>query len=177
MRFFIGGADVSELYKAVRDNDLPALKLALTGKWPADELAGALRNAAEKGQVKQIEALLNAGARDDWAIAAAASFAPVETVRFLYEKAGGNLNAALIGAAAHGRTETTRFLLTLPVASLNEALADAALRGYRDIVLMLLEKGADPLAEVYGGQTAVELAAKRGYPEITALLERKETCS
>jgi len=157
------------LYEAVKNNDLKALKNVLKEPCSADELAGALRNASEKGQVKQVKCLLSAGARDDWAIVAAASFASIETVRLLYKRIGGNLNAALIGAAAHGRLETTRFLLTTPADSLNEALADAALRGYTEIVRLLLKKGANPFASVYDGQTAAEIALKRNDKELTDL--------
>lgn len=164
---------MSVLFEAVKNNDLSGLKEILKESWTSDDLAGALRNAAEKGQNGQVKCLLSAGARDDWAIAAAASFAPVKTVRLLYKRCGGDLNAALIGAAAHGRTETIRFLLTTPADTLNEALADAAMRGHKDIVVLLLEKGADPFVEVYGGQTAADLAAKRGHTDIVALFERQ----
>ena len=163
------GIRMSLLFEAVKNNDLKALKQALKEPCSADDLAGALRNASERGQAKQVKCLLSAGARDDWAIAAAASFASVETVKLLYKQVGGNLNAALIGAAAHGRLETTRFLLTTPANSLNEALADAVLRNYYAIAELLLEKGADPFAPVYGGQTAAGIAEKKRDENLTAL--------
>lgn len=163
---------MSLIFEAIKNNDLKALKKALKENPSADDLAGALRNASEKDYIKQVKCLLNAGARDDWAIVAASSFASIKTVRLLYDRIGGDLNAALIGAAAHGRLEATRFLLTMPVDVVDEALADAALRGYRDIVELLLEKGANPWAEVYGGHTAAELALSRGHDDISALFEK-----
>lgn len=163
---------MSVLFKAVKDNNLNLLKQALAENPDADDLAGALRNAAETGRNELVECLLDAGARNDWAIVAAASFAQVETVRLLYGRGGGQLNAALIGAAAHGRTETVRFLLTTPADSLDEALADAALRGYLEIAALLLEKGADPRAAVYGDQTARDLALKNDRSEIIDLFRR-----
>ncbi|MBO4519674.1 MAG: hypothetical protein J5787_00540 [Alphaproteobacteria bacterium] len=166
---------MSLLYEAVKNDDLRALKKALKEPCPADELAGALRNASEKGQIRQIKCLLSAGAHDDWAIAAAASFASVETVKLLYKRIGGDLNAALIGAAAHGRLETTRFLLTTPASTLNEALADAVLRKYHAIVGLLLEKGADPFAPVYGGQTAAGIAERKGDRELEALFDARQS--
>lgn len=166
---------MSLLFEAVKNNDLKALKQALKVPCSAEDLAGALRNASEKGQVKQVKCLLSAGACDEWAIAAAASFGSVETVKLLYKRIGGNLNAALIGAAAHGRLETTRFLLTTPADALDEALADATLRQYPEIVRLLLEKGADPFAKVYGGLTAAELALKTGNREIARLFRISES--
>ena len=160
---------MSLLFEAVKNNDLKALKQALKEPCSADDLAGALRNASEKGQLKQVKCLLSAGARDEWAIAAAASFASPETVKLLYKRIGGDLNAALIGAAAHGQLETTRFLLTTSANSLNEALADAVLRKYHAIAKLLLEKGANPFAPVYGGQTAVSIAAKKEDKELIDL--------
>ena len=162
----------SFVFEAVKNNDVKALKKALKKQVSAENLSGALRNASEKGQIKQIKYLLDAGANDAWAIAAAASFASVDAVRLLYERIGGNLNAALIGAAAHGRSETIRFLLTTPADALDEALADAALRGYSDVVVLLLEKGANPQAKVYGGQTAIELALMRGHQNVAEILEK-----
>lgn len=164
---------MSLLYEAVKNNDLKALKEALKSNPSADELAGALKNAAEKGQDKQVGCLLDAGVNDRWAIAAAASFAPVKTVRLIYKRIGGDLNAALIGASAHGRVETVRFLLTTSADSLNEALADAALRGFSEIVRMLLKKGANPCAPVYGNQTALELAVKYGHKDIVRMLKKE----
>jgi len=160
---------MSLLFEAVKNNDLKTLKQALKESWPAEDLAGALRNASEKGRIKQVKCLLSAGAYDEWAIVAAASFASVETVKLLYKRIGGDLNAALIGAAAHGRLETIRFLLTTPADSLDEALADAVLRKYPEIVKLLLNKGANPFAKVYGGQTATELALRNGDREMIRL--------
>lgn len=161
---------MSLLFEAVKNNDLKALKRALKESCSPDDLAGALRNASELGRIKLVRYLLKAGAHDDWAIVAAASFASDVVVRLLYQNGGGNLNAALIGAAAHGQVKNVLFLLETPADSLNEALADAALRGYLETVRVLLNKGADPFAPVYGGQTAVDLALKRGHRKIADLI-------
>ncbi|MBR1777564.1 MAG: ankyrin repeat domain-containing protein [Alphaproteobacteria bacterium] len=163
---------MSLLFEAIKNNDLRSLEKALKGACSSDDLAVALRNTSEQGQIKLVRRLLKAGARDEWAIVAAASFAPLGTVRLLYRRIGGNLNAALIGAAAHGRLETVRFLLTLPTETLNEALADAVLRGYSETAALLLKKGADPLAPVYNYQTAMEIAVKKERREIIDLMKK-----
>lgn len=161
---------MSGVFEAVKNNDLDALRSAVPDANPAD-LAGALRNAAELGRLPLVDCLVQSGARDDWAIVAAASFGTVTTVRYLYEHVGGDVDAALIGAAAHGKEENTRFLLTTPARTRNEALADAVLRGYEKIAVLLLDAGADPFATVYGGRTAASIAREKGRDVVAALFE------
>ena len=163
---------MSLLFEAVSNNDLKALKRALKEKNTSDELKGALKNAAEQGFLSLVKCLVHNGVRDDWAIVAAASFGSKTVVRFLYKECKGNLNAALIGAAAHGRLENVSFLLTTEADSLNEALADAVLRKQNKIVRLLLKKGADPFARVYGEQTAVQMAERQKDPKLVALFHQ-----
>ena len=159
------------VFEAVKNNDLDALRRAIPDAKPAD-LAGALRNAAELGRLPLVECLVQGGARDDWAIVAAASFGTAATVRYLYERVGGDVDAALIGAAAHGKEESARFLLTTPARTRDEALADAVLCGYEKIAVLLLDAGADPFAPVYGGRTAAAIAREKGRDGLAALFEK-----
>lgn len=162
------------VFEAVKNNDLDALKRAIPGA-DAAVLNGALRNAAELGLLPLVECLVRGGARDGWAIVAAASFGTAATVRYLYEQIGGDVDAALIGAAAHGKEENVRFLLTTRARTRNEALADAVLRGYGEIAILLLDAGADPFAPVYGGQTAASIARKKGRDALAALFEKVQS--
>lgn len=165
---------MSLIFEAVKNNDLPALKRALKHDNSVEDLKGALRNAAELGLLPLVKCLVRAGARDDWAVVSASSFASVRTVRYLCRRCGGDLNAALIGAAAHGRADNVRFLLSAGAKTLDEALADAVLRGYDDIAKLLLKRGADPFAPVYGGRTAVQMAAGRADKTLFSLFEQKK---
>ncbi len=164
---------MSLLFEAIRNNDLTALRLALKRNTDAEDLKGALVNAAERGFLPLIKCLVQAGVRDDWAIVSAASFSSVKVVRYLYHYCGGNLDAALIGAAAHGRLDNVRFLSALEPKTLDEALADAVLRGYDDIAKVLLKCGGDPFTPVYGGRTAAQMAADRADKALLALFEQK----
>jgi ankyrin repeat protein len=49
-------------------------------------------------------------------------------------------------------------------------LHDAAEVGRKDIVALLLEKGADREIRDLSGRTAAEVAEKAGYPELVPLL-------
>ena len=80
----------------------------------------------------------------------------------------------MIGAAAHGRAENARFLLTAGAETFDEALADAVLRVYDDIAKLLLKRGADPFAPVYGGRTAAQMAAGRADKTLLSLFEQKK---
>lgn len=164
---------MSQIFEAIRNNDLKALRLALKQNPAAEDLKGALVNAAERGYLPLIKCLVQAGARDDWAIVSAASFSSVKAVRYLYRYCGGNLDAALIGAAAHGRSDNVRFLSALGPKTFDEALADAVLRGYDDIAKVLLKCGADPFALVYCGRTAAQMAADRADKALLKLFEQK----
>lgn len=164
---------MSRLYEAVRKNDVSLVREELP--YASDEeKKGVLVNAAELGYTEIVRSLLEAGVREDWAMAAAANFGRLDVLRLLSENGGGNRNAALIAAAAHGHAAAVRFLIGRGASTLDEALADAALRGYSAVVRELLSAGADPRAPVYGGTTAEELAAGRGWAEIAALF-RGET--
>lgn len=165
---------MSLVFEAVKNNDLKALKKALKRNNSDEELKGALRNAAELGLLPLVKCLVRAGVRDDWAVVSAASFASVKVVRYLCRFCGGNLNAALIGAAAHGRADNARYLSAAGAKTLDEALADAVLRGYDDIAELLLKRGADPFAPVYGGRTAAQMAAVRADKTLLSLFEQKE---
>ena len=162
---------MKNLYQAVADNDLKAVKNAFA-VCPQDA-AGALENAAELGLDAIVRFLVRRGVRHEWAVVNAARFGHLRTVRFLLKNAGGNLKAAFIAAAAHNRPDVVRFLFkSVPELPLNEALADAALKGFAEIVGFLLKKGADPHARVYAGQTAFSLAQKAGRENVLKLLEK-----
>lgn len=154
---------MSNLFEAVKNGDAELLERLSREKQSDDDLRGALRNAAESGRLTLVKILTRHGARDDWAVVAAASFADAKTVDFL-ARLGGNIDAAFIGAAAHGRLDNARCLAAFspsPTAR-DEALADAALRGYVDVARFLLDGGADPDAVVWGGKTAAGIAMEKG---------------
>ncbi len=162
---------MSRLYEAVRENDAAFVRQELSSATD-EEKRGVLVNAAELGYAEVVRSLLEAGVREDWAMAAAANFGRLDILRLLSENGGGDLDAALIAAAAHGHAAAVHFLIDRGASALNEALADAAMRGYVPVVKELLSAGADPRAPVYAGQTAAELAAGKGWAELEALFGR-----
>lgn len=110
------------------------------------------------------ECLKQGGAADDFKGA---------LVERLLKLKGGDSDAALIAAAAHNNADTARVLIPAAPAALDEALADAALRGYFTVAKLLFDAGANPEKQVYGGQTAVELAQKNGHAGIVKLFCQK----
>jgi ankyrin repeat protein len=123
-------------------------------------LDGALATAAKVGDVRQVRALVAAGARVD------------DTDRRGY--------SALMWSAASGSVELTRFLVDSG-ARVNARASDgttaiylAAANGAADVVRLLLTRGANP-AVSRAGRTARQAAAARGQTDIATLLETAET--
>ncbi|KAG8084102.1 hypothetical protein GUJ93_ZPchr0010g8813 [Zizania palustris] len=84
----------------------------------------------------------------------------------------------LVSAARDGDTVEARMLLELSPAlarystfgGLNSPLHFAAAKGHLDIVMLLLEKGADANARNYCGQTALMHACRHGHWEVVQML-------
>jgi hypothetical protein len=87
-------------------------------------------------------------------------------------------NTLLMLAAYHGKTETVAVLLrnraTVDLRNTKgqTPLGGVAFKGYADIATLLLDAGADPLAD-QGGQTPVDYATMFGRQEILALLRER----
>ena len=140
-------------------------------EWPILELAifHASREAAESAviQSKANESLYEA-ARGGHA----------DLVVFFISKGASDWNLGMRGAAEGGHTATVRALLAAG-ANLNTkgyggnwtALMCAATNGHDDTVRALLADGADLNAKTKKGDTALELAIKRGNKEIVRLLK------
>ena len=161
------------VYEAVKNQDTALLRECLKRGGNADDFKGALVNACETGDLDAVNCFLDAGVFDSWAVVAAARFGHTALVERLLKVGGGDVNAALIAAAAHNNADTARVLIPAAPAALDEALADAALRGYFTVAKLLFDAGANPEKQVYGGQTAVELAQKNGHAGIVKLFCQK----
>ena len=109
----------------------------------------------------------------------------LETVRFLVEQGGANVNAAmpkvglsaLIFASASGHLETVRFLVEHGGAAVNAAeehdptaLPMACLMQRLEIVRFLLEQGGANVNQTYLDMTPLMFAAKKGHLDIVHLL-------
>jgi len=116
----------------------------------------ALVEAAQKGDVDEVMALLNEGVDVN------------AVVR-------GDGTAPLV-AARHGRTNLVRLLLdrgadaNIGVEGDGNPLIMAASRGHRDIVTMLLDRGADVNAAVPGDGNALIMAGRHGQLDLVTLL-------
>ena len=159
---------------------------------------GLMASAGDNGDVRTLEALLNAGVpidADDWegttALMMAAHEGHVEVVRFLIER-GANVNAQTLnihpdyygGASALIDSvkrediplEVARFLLD---AGADVETSDAAgntplmwaSRASLDLVRLLLERGANVNAVDNSGRTVLDHFDAEGNPEKTRLLE------
>lgn len=116
----------------------------------------ALFEAAEDGELSDIEELLRAGAN----------------VNAVIDGDG----TPLMGAANDGHLEAVRLLLdrganpNIPVDGDGNALIVAASEGHFEIVRLLLDRGADPNAAVLGDGNPLIAAASEGHADIVSLL-------
>jgi len=116
----------------------------------------ALVEAAQKGDVDEVTALLNEGV----------------DVNAVVRGDG----TALLVAARHGRSDLVRLLLdrgadaNIGVEGDGNPLIMAASRGHRDIVTMLLDRGADVNAAVAGDGNALIMAGRHGQLDLVTLL-------
>jgi ankyrin repeat protein len=116
----------------------------------------ALFEAAEDGELSDIEELLRAGAN----------------VNAVIDGDG----TPLMGAANDGHLEAVRLLLdrganpNIPVDGDGNALIVAAGEGHFEVVRLLLDRGADPNAAVLGDGNPLIAAASEGHADIVSLL-------
>jgi ankyrin repeat protein len=119
-------------------------------------LNNALFEAAEDGDVSQIDDLLRSGADVNAVI-----------------RGDGT---PLIAAARKGHFEAVRYLLdrgagpNLPAPGDGNPSIVAAANGHFDVVRLLLDRGADPNAAVIGDGNPLIAAANRGHADIVTLL-------
>jgi ankyrin repeat protein len=88
-------------------------------------------------------------------------------------------NTLLMLAAYHGKAETVAMLLLKSGATVDlrndkgqTPLGGVAFKGYADIATLLLDAGADPVAD-QGGSTPADFATLAGKTEILALLQAR----
>jgi hypothetical protein len=150
----------SPLVTAVYKKDMAKLKSLLTeGEDPNDiyKSWSAVNQAAQGGHCEMIKILVDAGADI--------------TLR--------SLNVSpLYSAIKENYYHCARYLLdqgaevdTRQYQNLNTPLIRAAKDGYIESVQLLLEFGADPLAESYAGDSAIAWARNKGHTEIVKLME------
>ena len=133
----------------------------------------------------------NANLRGDLytALEIGAMFASLTVLELLLTHGAMHKHRSVLNkAASNGRFDVVKFLLDKGVAidaipdneeisdnfrrhGVGTALHDAAEAGKADVVRLLLERGADKEIKNTAGQTAREVAIKRGHDECARLLE------
>lgn len=153
-----------------------------------------LTSAAKRGDAELVEVLIEAGADlhqassgfgDRTPLAWAAEEGNVETIACLLKHGAAkdpkSLNSALFNATVRGPKEAVQLLLEHGANATNPAgfagytpLMGAAYseRVDPEIVQLLLKGGADVQSKAATGDTALQLAGKRGSTEIVALLTK-----
>jgi beta-lactamase regulating signal transducer with metallopeptidase domain len=149
----------------------------------------ALYEAAEQGDVSEIDDLIRAGANvnvvvpgDGNPLMAAVRRGRLETLVALLDR-GADPNVtvrgdgtALIVAAQRGRADMAKTLLdrgadpNLPVVGDGNPLIAAAARGRGDVVSMLLDRGANINASVEGDENALVQASANGHLHLVKFL-------
>jgi ankyrin repeat protein len=155
-----------------------------------------LTSASKRGDAKLVELLLESGANvqtgggflDRSPLEWAAEEGNTETVACLLKHGAGknpkSLNAALFNAAVRGSTASVRLLLEHGA----NAIEPAGYGGYTPLmaaahsdimnvenVKLLLERGAKVTSKGATGETAMQLARRRGHTEIVELLKNAST--
>jgi len=136
-----------------------------------------LLNVSEKGHIKLVKLLLDAGANvhagDDYALRWASQNGHTEVVKLLLGK-GANVHVgddyALRWASQNGRTEVVKLLLDAGAnvhAEDDCALRWASANGRIEVIKLLLDKGANVHA---GDDYALRWASSRGHTELVKLL-------
>jgi uncharacterized protein len=146
-----GQGDVGRMSKLLSEVNLDA-RLASDGET-------ALHRAASRGHLQAVTLLLNRGAQVD--------------------AADGEGVTPLVLAAYRGQTDVVKLLLDRG-AFVNarenrnglSSLSHAVGRGDKQLVVVLLAHGADPLLKSADGRTALERAEANGATEIVALLKQ-----
>ncbi len=155
------------------------------------ELKKRILEAARKGNVDEIERLIQAGAsaeardhNNDTPLIASARNGRSEAVKLLLSKpvdvnaANNQGNTALTAACRNGHTEAAKLLVrararvNLKNGQGRNALAEACNNGHIDVARFLLLQGADIKARTKDGWTALHLAAATGKVDLVKHLLR-----
>jgi ankyrin repeat protein len=142
-----------------------------------------VRDAARRGDLKQIKTLSAIGAHISQGLHEAAANGHADVVRFILEKVTDPkrrtrfAQTALYPAATNGHVDVVRLLLKYeidvnrcPYRGTETALHQAALKGHPDVIKILLENGADVNGEGEGAGTALLWAAFNGQIQATEML-------
>ena len=186
----VGRDGRSALFHAAWDGHLDVVRALFDAGLDRDRIHRVLGSAASRGHHQVVRVLVDAGAdvnaRDSYGftpLMSAARFGHAEAVAILVDagipSGSPQAEAALGWAALHGHAEAVRELAQAGVDLESHAvlgfspLFHAVMKGNIDLVVLLLEAGAD--VEAMGGRmriTALEQAENSGRDEIAELLRR-----
>lgn len=161
--FFEGSPD-SRMLKASRIGDINTVKQLLENGANVNAIDGnnltALNIASEANHTDIVELLIEKGAELNKAMMLACMNGHIKTVRFLIDKHIDLNVKAVVSIAGGGRMSGITFL------------HGAAVKGFTDIVVLLLDKGADVNAKANDGTTALMVASQYRHAEVVELLKR-----
>lgn len=180
--------DDTYIHFDVSDNESQHITTQTFYKWqyvwqktPEEE---ALLHAAHSGDLAQVTALLQQGVNPNWSgaydkfkpITVAAANGYIDIVKALIQ-AGADINpinqsTPLEAACLRGHIDIVKLLLEHGAyADLGTPLIYATEQGYTEIVRLLLNKGAYTLSRNDEGQTAFDIAQRKGHQAIVQLLQ------
>lgn len=181
-----------QLVAAAGRGDLAALRSGLTGVVDPEETdyvepTELLLIASEKGKVETVQYLLSVGAEigavldNETVLMRAARKGHTEVIRLLVHQGADvdqrTLQGTALGYAAESNQVEAARILIAAHADLNRKdacqrtpLMRAAMKGRRDMVKLLVEKGADPVVEGWRGWTALRYAASWGRADVVRML-------
>lgn len=161
--------DKTALREAVKGGHKEIIKLLLAtnSEFKKRSMGCALIEAAEKGHKDIVELLINQGADpNSTACADDPSSFPTDTTALIEAAGKGHKDIVMLlldkGADINSKRSTTD----------NTALIQAIARDHKDIAKLLLDKGANPHIANVHGNTALQIAERKGYKEIVQLIKQ-----